>query len=70
MVCKEYPAVLNSLNWLKQYGDARMSGSGASVFLSVADETTANDILRNKPNHIDGFVAKGLNQHPLMQYAD
>lgn len=70
VVCKEYPAVLNSLNWLKQYGDARMSGSGASVFLSVADETTANDILRNKPNHIDGFVAKGLNQHPLMQYAD
>lgn len=70
VVCKEYPAVLDSLKWLKQYGDARMSGSGASVFLAVPDEKTANEILSNKPIHVDGFVAKGLNQHPLMQYAD
>lgn len=70
IVCSEYPAVLDCLNWLKQYGNANMSGSGASVFLAVSDELTANEILRNKPSHIDGFVAKGLGQHPLMHYAD
>jgi 4-diphosphocytidyl-2-C-methyl-D-erythritol kinase len=70
VVCNKYPAILDSLNWLRQYGDARMSGSGASVFLAVADKKTANEILSNKPNDIDGFVAKGLNQHPLMHYAD
>lgn len=70
VVCEEYPAVLTSLNWLKQFGTAKMSGSGASVFLAVNSLETANTILSNKPSNIDGFVAKGLNQHPLMYYAD
>ena len=70
VVCNAYQPVLDSLNWLKQFGDARMSGSGASVFLEVADKNTANTIYSKKPSKIRGFVAKGLNQHPLTQYAD
>ncbi|MGB4812769.1 MAG: 4-(cytidine 5'-diphospho)-2-C-methyl-D-erythritol kinase [Methylophilaceae bacterium] len=70
IVCSLYPPVLESLNWLSQFGDARMSGSGASVFLEVADHETANKICDKKPNHLRGFVAKGLNQHPLLQFAD
>jgi 4-diphosphocytidyl-2-C-methyl-D-erythritol kinase len=66
IVCSEYPAVLDCLNWLSQFGDARMSGSGASVFLEVADEKTAVDICNQKPESVQGFVAKGLNQHPLI----
>ena len=65
-VCSEYPAVLDSLNWLSQFGDARMSGSGASVFLEVADKEVATEICNKKPKDIQGFVAKGLNQHPLI----
>jgi len=70
VVCNAYQPVLDSLNWLKQFGDARMSGSGASVFLEVVDKNTANAIYSKKPSKIRGFVAKGLNQHPLIQYAD
>ncbi|MDI1297825.1 4-(cytidine 5'-diphospho)-2-C-methyl-D-erythritol kinase [Methylotenera sp.] len=66
IVCSEYPAVLDCLNWLSQFGDSRMSGSGASVFLEVVDEKTAGDICNQKPKDVQGFVAKGLNQHPLM----
>jgi 4-diphosphocytidyl-2-C-methyl-D-erythritol kinase len=66
IVCSEYHAVLDCLNWLSQFGDARMSGSGASVFLEVADKKTAVDICNQKPKSVQGFVAKGLNQHPLM----
>ncbi len=70
-VCNEYPAVAACLTWLKQFGDARMSGSGASVFLEVANEKIANDICNQKPKEVlgvsvFGFVAKGLNQHPLI----
>lgn len=65
IVCSEYPEVLACLSWLKQFGDARMSGSGASVFLELADEQTAVDICKQKPEGIQGFVAKGLSQHPL-----
>jgi 4-diphosphocytidyl-2-C-methyl-D-erythritol kinase len=68
IVCSEYPAVLDCLNWLSQFGDARMSGSGASVFLEVEDEKTAVDICNQKPKDIQGFVAKGLNQHPLIDF--
>ncbi|MBC7698028.1 MAG: 4-(cytidine 5'-diphospho)-2-C-methyl-D-erythritol kinase [Bacteroidia bacterium] len=65
IVCSEYPPVSTCLLWLKQFGDARMSGSGASVFLEVANEKIALDICNQKPEEMQGFVAKGLNQHPL-----
>jgi 4-diphosphocytidyl-2-C-methyl-D-erythritol kinase len=68
IVCSEYPAVLDCLNWLSQFGDARMSGSGASVFLEVGDEKIAAEICNQKPKNIQGFVAKGLNQHPLIDF--
>lgn len=70
VVCNDYPPVLACLTWLKQFGDARMSGSGASVFLEVASEKIATDICNQKPSDIKGFVAKGLNQHPLFEYCN
>ncbi|MDP1658281.1 MAG: 4-(cytidine 5'-diphospho)-2-C-methyl-D-erythritol kinase, partial [Methylotenera sp.] len=74
IVCSEYPAVLDCLTWLNQFGlnqssDARMSGSGASVFLEVASEKIAAKICNQKPEGIQGFFAKGLNQHPLIDFA-
>jgi 4-diphosphocytidyl-2-C-methyl-D-erythritol kinase len=66
IVCSEYPAVLDCINWLSQFGDAKMSGSGASVFLEVANEKIAAEICNQKPKDVQGFVAKGLNQHPLI----
>ena len=73
VVCNDYPAVSACLTWLKQFGDARMSGSGASVFLEVANEKIANEIWQQKPKEllgfsVQGFVAKGLNQHPLIDF--
>lgn len=74
IVCDEYPAVSACLTWLKQFGDARMSGSGASVFLEVTNEKIANEICNKKPKEVLGFsvlgfVAKGLNRHPLIDFA-
>lgn len=65
IVCQDYPPVQNCLTWLKQFGDARMTGSGASLFLEVANEQIAADILSKKPSEFDGFIAKGLDQHPV-----
>jgi len=67
VVCSIYPEVKACLDWLKQYGDARMSGSGASVFLEVTDQEVANSIYQQKPKEYFGFVAKGLNQHPFIR---
>ena len=70
VVCKEFPAVASTLKWLSQYDNpfckARMSGSGASVFLAVDSQAKADEILAQKPANIAGFVAKGLAKHPLV----
>ena len=63
-VCIEYPAVAATLNWLKYYGDAQMSGSGASVFVAVDSLFKANELLAAKPANTSGFVARGLKKHP------
>jgi 4-diphosphocytidyl-2-C-methyl-D-erythritol kinase len=63
-VSKEFPAVASTLKWLSQFGEARMSGSGASVFLALNSKQQADEILAQKPVNCTGFVAKSLKQHP------
>ncbi len=65
VVCEEFSAVADTLKWLNQFGKARMSGSGASVFVAVNSLTKANDIFAQKPSNTTGFVAKSLDRHPL-----
>lgn len=65
VVCTLYPQVADTLAWLKQYGNARMSGSGASVFVAVDSVKKAEELIANKPENTSGFWAKGLEYHPL-----
>jgi 4-diphosphocytidyl-2-C-methyl-D-erythritol kinase len=69
VVCKEFPAVASTLEWLNQFGQARMSGSGASVFVAVNSQDKANEIFAQRPENTTGFVAKGLDRHPLFELA-
>jgi len=64
IVCEDFPAVATTLDWLKPYGEAKMSGSGASVFVAVNSKQIADKILASKPANTTGFVAKGLIKHP------
>lgn len=64
VVCEEFPTVANTLKWLGSYGQARMSGSGASVFVAVNSKLVADKILLEKPLNTVGFVANGLKYHP------
>lgn len=64
IVCEDFPAVATTLDWLKPYGKAKMSGSGASVFVAVNSKQIADEILASKPANTTGFVAKGLIKHP------
>ena len=65
VVSARYPAVAQHLKWLRQYGDARMTGSGACVFAAFSTEFEARDVLARKTAEMQGFVAQGLEQHPL-----
>jgi 4-diphosphocytidyl-2-C-methyl-D-erythritol kinase len=65
VVVQRYPEVARHLAWLAQFGEARMSGSGACVFASFETEDVAHDVLRQLPEVMQGFVAQGLDRHPL-----
>ena len=67
VVCRQYPIVAAHLNWLKEFGDARMSGSGACVFAEFPAESQARSVLVSMPQGMRGFVASGLPRHPLAE---
>ncbi len=67
VVCRRYPEVARHLAWLKQFGAARMTGSGACVFAEFGSEAEAHAVLRRLPATMRGIVAKGLDRHPLWQ---
>jgi 4-diphosphocytidyl-2-C-methyl-D-erythritol kinase len=68
VVCGLYPEVSRSLEWLKGLENTKitaMSGSGACVFSEFATESEANSALARLPSDMRGFVARGLDRHPL-----
>jgi len=68
VVISRYPEVAHHLEWLAQFGEARMTGSGACVFASFGTEGDAWNVLRQLPETMQGFVAQGLDRHPLYDY--
>ena len=65
VVRKLYPEVNQSLEWLSQFGPARLTGTGACIFGRFPTESAARIIWESKPSGITGFVAQGVNISPL-----
>ena len=70
VVCRLYPQVARHLEWLRRYGDARMTGSGACVFCAFDSEERARWVLSELPADMRGLVARGLDRHPLWSEDD
>ncbi|GAB4120514.1 MAG: 4-(cytidine 5'-diphospho)-2-C-methyl-D-erythritol kinase [Sideroxydans sp.] len=68
VACRLYPAVAEHLGWLTQFAPALMSGSGACVFAEFATEAEARAVGRQLPDTMRGYVARGLQQHPLKDF--
>ena len=64
VVCGRHAVVAAHLAWLKQRGNARMSGSGACVFAEFATEREARSVVASMPADMRGFAARGLDRHP------
>jgi 4-diphosphocytidyl-2-C-methyl-D-erythritol kinase len=62
---RRYPEVGQALDWAARYGRARLSGSGASVFLSFEHREAAEQVRTQVPTAWRSFVARGLNRSPL-----
>ena len=65
VVCRRHAEVAAHLEWLRQFGDARMSGSGACVFVEFATEREARAVHSKIPAGMRGLVVRGLDRQPL-----
>lgn len=66
VVVKQFLPVAEALDWLKQYAEPRMTGTGACVFAGFDSQEKAQQVMTNLPEGWQGFVAKGCNQSPLI----
>jgi 4-diphosphocytidyl-2-C-methyl-D-erythritol kinase len=62
-----YPQVGAAVQWLSEYGDARMTGSGACVFCGFSGEDEADAVISKIPAIWTGWKAKALSHHPLLK---
>ena len=60
-----FPPIAHALEWLSNFGAARMTGSGACVFCSFEREEQADEVLKQVPEQWKAWKAKALNRHPL-----
>ena len=71
VVAARYPDVAAQLAWLRKHRpQARMTGSGACVFAEFETEAEARALQSALPGGMRGFVARGLEQHPLRDWTD
>ncbi len=62
-----YPEIARALAWLARRGDARLTGTGSSVFASFAERAQAEAAISDLPGEWTGFVARGLDRSPLQE---
>ena len=70
VVKKRYPAVADMMNLLEKFGDVRLTGTGACLFLSFERQQQATEAARQIPQQWDYFIAQGLNRSPLYRRLD
>lgn len=65
-VCESYAEVKRALHILSQYGNARMTGSGSTVFLPVDTLSEAQDIIGHIGPQLVTCLAQSLGESPLI----
>lgn len=65
VACAMFPEVDEVVRWLSQFGNAKMTGSGACVFCAFADESAADKVIAQMPERWTSWKAKALNRHPM-----
>ncbi|MFP2505304.1 4-(cytidine 5'-diphospho)-2-C-methyl-D-erythritol kinase [Enterobacteriaceae bacterium RIT711] len=64
---KRFRKVDELLSWLLEYAPSRLTGTGACVFSEFDTEDAARQVLKQAPEWLHGFVARGVNVSPLHQ---
>ncbi len=66
VACKLYPEIQLAIDWLNQYGNARMTGTGACVFAAFDSLEQVEGVVSRAPEQWDSFVVKAMNKNPVV----
>ena len=66
VVRMRYPQVAAAMDWLSQYGEARLSGSGGCVFAAMDSAEAAEAVVRDCPPEFAACSARGVSRSPLL----
>jgi 4-diphosphocytidyl-2-C-methyl-D-erythritol kinase len=61
-----YPQIGEALDWLEKFGERRLTGTGACVFVAMSDVAAAQSVKARLPARWTGYVVRGLNRSPLL----
>lgn len=61
-----YPEVNEAMQYLDQFGQAKLTGTGACVFIEISDEMNISEIVENSP--CKAYVVNSLQQSPLCDF--
>jgi len=67
VVRRRYPEVARALDWLSAHGHARLTGTGACVFVALESTGRFAEIVRELPPEFDAYLVRGLNDSPLLE---
>ncbi|HSG89473.1 MAG TPA: 4-(cytidine 5'-diphospho)-2-C-methyl-D-erythritol kinase [Pseudomonadales bacterium] len=67
VVRRLHPEVDRALDWLSTHGDARLTGTGACVFLACDDEARARQIAAQCPPEFAAFTVRSLDVSPVLE---
>ncbi len=66
VACKLYPEIQQAIDWLNQFGNARMTGTGACVFAAFDSLEQAEGVKSRALEKWNTFVAKAMNKNPVL----
>ena len=61
-----YPEVNEAMQYLDQFGKAKLTGTGACVFTEVTSDMNIDDVLAHSP--CKAYLVNGLNESPLRHF--
>ena len=61
-----YPEVNEAMQYLDQFGKAKLTGTGACVFIEVTEKMYVDDILKNAP--CKSYLVSSLKESPLRHF--
>ncbi len=66
IVRADFPPLAAAIDWLGQFGQARLTGSGGCVFVDVESAERADEIAKQCPIQFSVYQARGVDRSPLL----